>query len=285
MSGKLLVIATPLGNLSDLSPRAERALREADCIACEDTRRTARLLSRFEIDRPLISCHKFNEKQRLEPILERLAAGETVALVSDAGTPGIADPGALLVREAVEAGHPPCPIPGPSALTAMLSVSGCESGRFVFDGFLPHRGGERRRRLRELKAESRPIVFYESPHRIVATLQDVEAILGGRRLALGRELTKIHETILFGSAAELRSALGDSPKGEFVVVIDAASAEELESPDGDDAASQLRSIWREELTRASGDRRLALRATARRSGIKRAEAYRQLSEIGEPVDG
>ena len=235
----MLVIATPLGNLSDLSPRAERALRDADCIACEDTRRTANLLARFEIDRPLVSCHKFNEKQRLAPLLDRLAAGETVALVSDAGTPGIADPGALLVREAAQAGHQLSPIPGPAALTAMLSVSGIEGGRFVFDGFLPHRGGERRRRLRELKGDPRPVVFYETPHRILATLSDIEAILGARPLALGRELTKLHETILFGSAIELQTLLGEAPKGEFVVVIDAASEQDSA---GDESAEELRTI-------------------------------------------
>ena len=204
MPGKLFVIATPLGHLDDLSPRAREALRTADCIACEDTRRTSTLLARFEIATPLVSCHKFNEKARLEPLLRKLAEGRIVALVSDAGTPGVADPGALLVRAAVEAGHEVSPLPGPSAVTALLSVSGFSADRFMFEGFLPHRAGERRRVLRELSSVTRPLVVYETPHRIREALEDVRAVMGDRALVLGRELTKVHETILRGTAGEVR---------------------------------------------------------------------------------
>ncbi len=280
MPGKLFVIATPLGHLDDLSPRAREALRSADCIACEDTRRTSTLLARFEIATPLVSCHKFNEKARLEPLLRKLAEGRVVALVSDAGTPCIADPGALLVRAAVEAGHEVSPLPGPSAVTTLLSVSGFLSDRFVFEGFLPHRAGERRRVLRELSSETRPLVVYETPHRIREALEDVRAVMGDRALVLGRELTKVHETILRGTPAELLNALGDSPKGEIVLAIapgDGTTA-------GDGEAERIRAAWRSELEASGGDRRIALKRTCKLPGMKRAELYRLLAELGEDVD-
>ena len=280
MPGKLVVIATPLGHLDDLSPRAREALRDADCIACEDTRRTAVLLARFEISTPLVSCHKFNEKARLEPLLEKLSAGQTVALVSDAGTPGIADPGALLVRAAVDAGYPVSPLPGPSAVTALLSVSGLPSDRFLFEGFLPHRAGERRRALRELATTDRPVVVYETPHRIRDALEDIRAVLGDRALTLGRELTKIHETILHGTAAELLEKIGAAPRGEIVLAIAPHGGGNL----GDDAAERIRITWRAELAESDGDRRGALKRTGKLTGMKRAELYRLLAELGEDVD-
>ena len=281
MPGKLVVIATPLGHLDDLSPRAREALRGADCIACEDTRRTSVLLARFDIDTPLVSCHKFNEKARLEPLLQKLAEGRIVALVSDAGTPGVADPGALLVRAAVEAGHEVSPLPGPSAVTALLSVSGFPSDRFLFEGFLPHRAGERRRVLRALSRVDRPLVVYETPHRIREALEDVRQVMGNRPLVLGRELTKIHETILYGTAGELLEALGASPKGEIVLAIAAGDG----TSGGEDAAERIRDTWRAELEASDGDRRTALKQTCKLSGMKRAELYRLLAELGEDVDG
>ena len=214
MSGKLFVVATPLGNLDDLSPRALATLRSVDAVACEDTRRTAKLLARYTIEVPMVSCHKFNERQRLEPIVERLAAGESVALVCDSGTPGVADPGRLLVREALERGILVCPLPGPSAVTTLLSASGLPADRYVFEGFLPHRAGERRRRLRELRDERRTVVLFEAPHRLHASLLDMQEVLGSRELVLGRELTKLHETILRGSPGELAERLGPDVRGE-----------------------------------------------------------------------
>jgi len=279
--GKLLVIATPLGHLDDLSPRAREALELADCIACEDTRRTAKLLARFDIDTPMISCHGFNEKARLEPLLARLAGGETLALVSDAGTPGISDPGALLVRAAVEAGHRVSPIPGPSAVTTLLSASGLPADRFVFEGFLPHRAGERRRVLRMLAGEKRPVVVYETPHRIRAALQDIANVLGDRPLVLGRELTKIHESILHGNATDLLARLDDIPRGEVVLAIAPGDG----AGGADERADTVRSAWREELETAGGDTRTALKRTGKRLGLKRAELYRTLAELGEHVDG
>ena len=279
MPGTLFVIATPLGHLDDLSPRAREVLRSADCIACEDTRRTAVLLARFEIDTALVSCHKFNETARLEPLLAHLAEGRTVALVSDAGTPGIADPGALLVRAAIEAGHRVSPLPGPCALTALLSVSGLPADRFVFEGFLPHRAGERRRALREFAQVTRPVVVYETPHRIRDALADIGSVLGDRQLVLGRELTKIHETLLYGTATQLLAALGDNPKGEIVLAIAPG-----DGPTADLEAEHIRTAWRKELAASDGDRRSALKQTCKRTGIKRAELYRRLVEIGEDVE-
>ena len=281
MAGRLLVIATPLGHLDDLSTRAREALRDADVVACEDTRRTAVLLKRFEIDTPMVSCHGFNERARLGPFLARLEEGQTIALVSDAGTPGVSDPGALLVRAAAEAGHRVSPIPGPSAVTALLSVSGLESDRFVFEGFLPHRGGERRRALRELAGEHRPVVVYETPHRLCEALADVAEVLGARPIVLGRELTKVHESILRGSAAELLEAVGEKPRGEIVLVIAPAGDEDA----ADLGAERMRKAWREALDAGGGDRRAALKQAAKTLGLKRAELYRRLAELGEDVDG
>ena len=280
MPGKLVVIATPLGHLDDLSPRAREALRDADCIACEDTRRTAVLLARFQIDTPLVSCHKFNESARLEPLLRKLAEGRTVALVSDAGTPGVSDPGALLVRAAIGAGHVVSPVPGPSAVTALLSVSGLPADRFLFEGFLPHRAGERRRVLRKLSGVDRPLVIYETPHRIRDALEDIRVILGERPLVLGRELTKLHETILHGTAAELLDALGPSPKGEIVLAIAPGDGTSVD----DGTVERVRDTWRAELRASDGDRRNALKRTSKLSGIKRAELYRLLAELGEDID-
>ena len=280
--GTLLVVATPLGNLDDLSPRAREALRSAAIIACEDTRHTAGLLDRFGIGTPRVSCHRFNESERLRPILARLRAGEDVALVSDGGTPGIADPGALLVAAAHEAGIPVRPVPGPSAPAALLSASGLPSDRYVFDGFLPHRAAERRRRLRALAREPRTVVVLETPHRIVDALADLDAILGERPLALGRELTKIHEQVLCGTAATVRARLPDGEiRGEITLAF--AGAATAAVPDGGDAeqVAHVRAAWHTALERENGERRRALRAAARDLGIARAELRRRLDEIGE----
>ena len=281
VSGTLFVIATPLGNLEDLSPRAVEGLSRVERIACEDTRRTAKLLARFQIHTPTLSCHRFNEQARLTPILGILAAGGDVALVSDGGTPGISDPGSLLVRETLAAGFEVRPIPGPSAAAALLSVSGLPADRYVFEGFLPHRAGARRRRLRELKAEMRPTVLYEAPHRIRDTLADLDSIVGRRPIVLGRELTKLHETLLRGSAAELLEALPEEPRGEICMVLAGADGSEIHSETG---AESVRVAWRAALDASGGDRRAALRAAARELGMKRPELYRLLVELDEETD-
>jgi 16S rRNA (cytidine1402-2'-O)-methyltransferase len=280
VAGTLFVIATPLGNLDDLSPRALETLRSVARIACEDTRRTARLLARFGIETPTLSCHRFNERERLEPVLARLAGGEDVALVSDGGTPGISDPGCLLVRAAVEAGMEVRPVPGPSAAATLLSVSGIGADRFVFEGFLPHRAGERRRRLRELKEERRPVVVFESPHRIIESLADIDAVLGPRPLVVGRELTKLHETLLYGSARELAERFGEQVRGEITLVIAGADADR-DAASVDLASEEVRRCWRRALRECEDDRRAALRRAAGELGMKRAELYRLLAELGE----
>lgn len=275
MAGTLYVVATPIGNLEDLSPRARRILGEVAFIACEDTRRTGRLLEHAGIETPTISCHKFNEAARIEPLLGALREGRDVALVSDGGTPAISDPGGRLVDAVAREGLAISPIPGPNAAIALLSVSGLLEDTFHFEGFLPHRAGERRRRLRELVGRPHPVVVQESPHRLRATLDDLAALVGDRPLILGRELTKIHESILRGSAAAIATALAETIRGEIVLVVPPGALAE------DDAAATLRTTWREQLAAHDGDERRALKATAAATGIKRAELARRLAEIGE----
>jgi 16S rRNA (cytidine1402-2'-O)-methyltransferase len=280
VAGKLFVIATPLGNLQDLSQRALETLREVDLVACEDTRRSSRLLAHYGIRTPLLSCHRFNEHERLAGILDRLRDGDRIALLSDGGTPIVSDPGALLVTAAIEAGLEVSPIPGPSAVTALISVAGFDADRFVFDGFLPHRAGERRRRLRELVVETRTVVVFESPHRIVEALRDVERIFGKRPVTLGRELTKLHESILHGTAGEIAERLGPDVRGEITVAIKGAStADDVAAVDRQ--AERTLTVWREALEGSGGDRRVALRSAARELGLKKAELQRLLMELGE----
>jgi 16S rRNA (cytidine1402-2'-O)-methyltransferase len=280
VAGKLFVIATPLGNLQDLSQRALETLREVDLVACEDTRRSSRLLTHYGIRAPLLSCHRFNERERLAGVLDRLRGGDRIALLSDGGTPIVSDPGALLVKAAIESGLEVSPIPGPSAVTALLSVAGFDADRFVFDGFLPHRAGERRRRLRDLVAETRTVVLFESPHRIVETLRDVERIFGERPVALGRELTKLHESILRGTAAQIVGLLGPDVRGEITMAIHGASTTDGAAAVDREAERALK-VWREALDGSGGDRREALRSTARELGLKKAELQRLLMELGE----
>ncbi len=283
VSGTLFVVATPLGNLEDLSPRAERTLRAAALVACEDTRRTAKLLARFGIEARTISCHRFNERARIEPVLEVLRGGGDVALVSDGGTPGVSDPGSWLVRAAHDEGLPVSPVPGPTAIAAVLSASGLPADRFVFDGFLPHRGGERRRRLAEIARETRTVVVFETPHRIRQALRDVAEILGERRMMLGRELTKIHETLLRGSAEEILSALGTGDvRGEIVLAIEGSTEDAAARADA--TAGPAAEVWRAALAAAHGNRRAALKAAARSLGVRRDEMARRLAEIEEPGD-
>jgi 16S rRNA (cytidine1402-2'-O)-methyltransferase len=280
--GTLFVVATPLGNLHDLSPRALEVLRESAAVACEDTRRTRKLCTAFGVEAPLLSCHRFNERRRATAILRRLHSGESVALVSDGGTPGISDPGAHLVQAALEEGIPVSPIPGPSAAVALLSVSGFAADRFVFDGFLPSRAPARRRRLRELAREERPIVVLEAPHRLRASLADIAEVLGDRPLVLGRELTKLHETIDRGSAAELARRLGEPVRGEITLVLGPLESHARSASTADAEASRTIDVWRRTLTETEGDRREALKRASRELGLGRAELQRRLAELDEP---
>jgi len=277
--GTLFVVATPLGNLDDLSPRALTTLRSVSAIACEDTRRTARLLTRHGVQVPTLSCHKHNEGRRLESILRRLRAGEDLALVSDGGTPAVSDPGAFLVRAALAEGVRVSPVPGPSAIAALLSASGLPADRYVFDGFLPSRAAARRRRLRELRDEPRTLVLFEAPHRLVQTLRDLEEVFGTREMVLGRELTKLHEEILIGTAAGLLARLGPhGSRGELTLAI---AGRGDESCAGDAAARRIAACWQQFLQETGGDRRAALRRAAKALGLGRAELQRRLAELGE----
>lgn len=219
--GRLLVVATPIGNLDDLSPRARRAFEEADRVACEDTRRTGLLLANLGIKRPLISLHEHNERRRLPRLLEALEQGETIALVSDAGTPLVSDPGYLLVREAVEKGVRVEPIPGPSALLAALVASALPPHPFTFCGFPPPKGGKRRTFYERFAGLDHTLVVFESPHRLLASLEDAVAVLGDRQAVVARELTKLHEEVIRGRLSEILETLGERPaiKGEIVLVI------------------------------------------------------------------
>ena len=228
MRGRLQVVATPIGNLADLSERARAALAGADLIAAEDTRHTLALLNALGITKPLLSLHAHNETQRVPELLARLAAGETVALVSDAGTPLLSDPGAEIVRRAAAAGFVIEAIPGPSALTSALAVAGMPTERFCFEGFLPAREGERRRALAALAHETRTLVFFEAPHRVLDTLSDLAASFGAERAAVvARELTKAHETIYRGTLGELLTrarAEEHFARGEITLVVAGAPA-------------------------------------------------------------
>lgn len=232
--GTLHVVATPIGNLGDLSPRAQQTLRDVAAVCAEDTRHTRRLLAHFGIEAELVALHEHNEEQQASRLVERLRGGKSLALVSDAGTPLVSDPGFRLVRAAREAGVRVSPVPGPSALVAALSVAGVPSDRFAFEGFLPARGAARRERLRALAGEPRTLIFYEASHRIADTLEDMAEALGaGRRAVLARELTKLFETVLDGSLAGLLGRVredADQRKGEFVLVVEGA---------GDDGAAVL----------------------------------------------
>ena len=229
VQGRLRVVATPIGNMGDVSARARQALESADTIVAEDTRHTLALLAALGISRPLISLHAHNETQRVPSILARLNAGETIALVSDAGTPLLSDPGYELVHAASEAGVPIEAIPGPSAITAALAAAGLPVSRFCFEGFLPAKDRERRTHLAQLASEPRTLVFFEAPHRIASTLADLAAAFGAtRRAAVARELTKAHETVYRGSLKELAEwALREENfrRGEITLVVQGAPAD------------------------------------------------------------
>ena len=218
--GTLYVVATPIGNLSDITLRALEVLRGANVIAAEDTRRTRKLLTRHDISARLVSYHEHNAEMRSGQLVERLLDGENVALVCNAGTPCVSDPGYRLIRRATKAGCPVVPIPGASALSAALSVSGLPSDRFLFEGFLPRKVGKRRRRLEDLARLGITVIIYESPQRILRTLGEFAEITPEAQVVLLRELTKIHETILRGTAAEILRQLGEcTPKGEITLVV------------------------------------------------------------------
>ena len=218
--GTLYLVGTPIGNVEDLSPRALRVLREVDVLAAEDTRHTNQLLGRFGIHRPLVSYHDHNKDARTPELVGRLRDGASVAIVSDAGSPGISDPAFTLVRAAVRESLPVIPIPGASSVLCALEVSGLPTDRFAFEGFLPRKAGRRRARIEELRADPRTLIFFESPHRLAAALRDLRDGLGDRRASVSRELTKRFEETRRGTLSELAAwAEEKTPRGEFVLVV------------------------------------------------------------------
>jgi 16S rRNA (cytidine1402-2'-O)-methyltransferase len=273
VTGTLFLVGTPIGNLGDVAPRAVETLATVDLIAAEDTRRTGRLLAHLQlVDRPLISFFEGNERERTEDVLRRLRDGATVALVTDGGMPTISDPGFRLVRACAAEGIDVRVVPGPSAAIAALAISGLPTDRFVFEGFLPRKAGERRKRLEALASEPRTIVCFESPKRVQAMLAEALAVLGDRPAAVARELTKLHEEVLRGRLSDLPAALDVTTlKGEVVVVI--GGADPSEAPDADALVEEARSLVAEG-TRA----RDAAKSVAKRHGASANEIYEKLLE-------
>jgi 16S rRNA (cytidine1402-2'-O)-methyltransferase len=274
MSGILYVVATPIGNLEDLAPRARQTLASVDLIAAEDTRHTGRLLSHFGIKTPQFALHEHNEREAVAPLLERLGNGQSLALVSDAGTPLISDPGFRLVQAAHAAGVPVIPVPGPSAVTAALSASGLATDRFCFEGFLPAKRPARRKRIADLEREPRTIVLYESVHRIADCVADLVRILGAdRRAFIGREMTKLHEQCVSAELGEVKIMLADGAipaKGEFVIVIEGAGTAFAPDINVDGLLTDLAVLL---------PAKEAARIAARATGLKRNALYRRLIEL------
>jgi len=275
MSGTLYLVATPIGNLEDITHRAVRLLGEVSVIACEDTRHTRKLLNHYGINTRTISYHEHNERERAAELLKLLETGADVAIVSDAGTPGISDPGFQLARLAIEAGVQIVPVPGPSALIAALIASGLPTDEFFFGGFLPARSGARRTRLAELRSLPATLVFYEAPHRIAASLRDAHEVLGEREAVVARELTKMHEEIARGRLSELatRFASREHARGEMVLVIDRTMIEN--EKDAEDSPTTIAELVGK-LESEGLDHRAALKKAARALGLSRDEAYRRL---------
>ncbi len=269
VDGRLYIVGTPIGNLRDISFRAVDILKSADLIACEDTRHTKLLLDEYSIGTPTTSYHKFNIKQKTGYIIGRIKDGKTVALVSDAGMPGISDPGQELVKAAVDAGIKIEVIPGPSASISALSVSGLMTDRFIFEGFLPAKTSERRERLMSLKREERTMIFYEAPHRILRTLNDIKDVLGDRPASIARELTKKFEELSRGKISELMEKFSRiRPKGEFVVVV-GGNVEMLESGVPEGAVSMV-----EELMKVGLPKSEAVRIVSAGLNVSKNELYR-----------
>jgi 16S rRNA (cytidine1402-2'-O)-methyltransferase len=276
-AGCLYVVATPIGNLEDISLRALRILKEADVIACEDTRQTLKLLSHFDISKRLVSYHEHNEITRAAEIVIELEQGAKVALVSDAGTPAISDPGHRLVSLCLRHGIHVVPVPGASAFVAALAASGMPIEQFVFVGFVPARPTERRKALRGLASDTRTLALYEAPHRLLDTLEDVLEILGNRPAVVAREVTKVYEEFQRGHIEDLiASARKKAPRGEITLLIGPPDGQ-LPHPTAaaDDKVPLAKRV--EEIMRARGlDRKMALKQVARERGITRREAYKQL---------
>jgi 16S rRNA (cytidine1402-2'-O)-methyltransferase len=273
------VISTPIGNLGDLSPRARDELAAAELVAAEDTRRTGQLLTTLGLSRPLVSLHEHNESERIVELLEKLRAGARIALVSDAGTPLLSDPGFELVRRVAQEGMPVVAVPGPSAITAALSIAGLPTERFTFEGFLPARLAERRARIAELRHETRTLVFFEAPHRIAESIEDLAAGFGAeRRAAVARELTKVFETVYRGTLSQLASQAREDAnfaRGEITVVVEGAARRSAEEQPREQLDATLGVL----LTELSPSKAAAL--AARLTGAKRNDAYARALELSK----
>ncbi len=273
MPGSLYIVATPIGNLEDITLRAVRVLREASLIACEDTRHTRALLDHYGVQKPTISYHDHNEIERAPELVARMLAGESVALVTDAGTPLLSDPGYRLVSAAILNQIPVQPIPGPSAALTALAASGLPTDAFHFGGFLPSKPGPRAKVLEALSGEQATLVFYEAPHRILEALAAIEETLGPRPVVVARELTKIHEEFLRGTAGEIRATLAgrEAVKGEFTILIGKATQPPPDHTPIDEAV--------EALVRAGAARMDAIKQVARRRGLSKRAVYDQLLRL------
>ena len=273
MAGELFVVGTPIGNLGDLSPRAAETLADVDFIAAEDTRVTLKILNHLEIKNKLISYHEHNRMEKGPSIIERLLAGESCALVTDAGMPAISDPGQDLVRLCHENGIKVNSVPGPSAVITALALSGLEVSRFTFEGFLSVNKPSRKKHLEEIKTERKTMVFYEAPHKLAATLHDLYVTLGDRRIALVKELTKIHENVEFTTLAEADGKYdGQKIKGEFVIIIEAKTEEELKA---DEPETDPVALAKEYIAQGMSVNEAAKNA-AKATGAKKSDIYKQL---------
>ncbi|MCF8044934.1 MAG: 16S rRNA (cytidine(1402)-2'-O)-methyltransferase [Desulfarculaceae bacterium] len=275
--GILYVVATPLGNMEDITYRAVRILTEVDLIAAEDTRRTGKLLSRYDIRNELVSCNEYNEEKRTGFIIEKIGSGKTVALVSDAGTPCVSDPGYVLVKEAVKAGIRVLPIPGCCAVISGLSVSGLPTDSFLFEGFLPKKKGRRGRILENLASEKATLIFYESPHRIVNLVQELIQLMGHRPAALAREMTKLHEEYIRGDLGTLLDELKtrDRIKGECVLFVGAGK----EPDPGPASAQELDEVILKHLDEGNGKPSAVSKEIADRLSIPKNDVYQRLVEL------
>jgi 16S rRNA (cytidine1402-2'-O)-methyltransferase len=273
-SGTLFLVATPIGNLEDISLRALRILKEVDLIACEDTRHTAKLLTHYGVATPRESYHEHNEAVRTERFLALLREGKNIALVSDAGTPLVSDPGFTLVAACRSQGITVNPIPGPTAAIAALAGSGFPTGNFYFVGFLPPRASQRKRSLEGLAGVRSTLIFYEAPHRVLDALEDLNAVLGKRKACLARELTKVHEEWLFGTPEELGLALAgrDAIRGEITIIVEGAGEETAKEEHPESLEAHLEA----EMSKTGASRKEALKAVARQRGLSRRDAYRLL---------
>lgn len=270
MPGILYLVSTPIGNLQDITLRALAVLKAVDIIACEDTRHSRKLLNHFGIEGKLVSYHEHNEEERAAEFAKQLSSGKSVAVISDAGTPGISDPCFRLVHKAAEIGAQVVPVPGPVAFAAAVVATGLPTDSIFFGGFLPSKKGERRKRLEEVRMVPATLVFYETPHRLEASLADCLAVLGDRKASVARELTKMHEEILRGPLSELIAHFETHPpKGEFVLVIDRVS-EESQTVTGS-LAERVAELEAEGL-----DQKAALKKAAKEFGVSKSEAYREM---------